>query len=376
MIAKINKFINPSQVKSNGKSSRVKIDIVAEIGKTIDPNTYCQSRGLWFDAVLNSCVNWTYGGGKYTGGGTPYGAGRDGGSGPSPPSSWSDGLYGKDGYTVIRPSTYLIELLSITDPSLINYLNRNQTIADDLVVYLDINGYTQENTDFIIWAVGYLYNNPNVSFEHLLLNRTDYDTTDGDFENNVSGGYDNSTYSDFDAQQDWITIPNVIPKTLFVGWNRALHPNWQCMDYAKDQIKKKGFQISDYYDIGQTFQIYTDQNGVNQTKLAQGLSYLKYALSESIPVIVGVDDASGYPGNLDKTTDHFIVIVGMGTDVNGKYFSFYDNASGDVIQGVHSNNKLYYNSSTGFISGNSQTDYAKAQPRPYSITMIRKSKVI
>ena len=64
----------------------------------------------------------------------------------------------------------------------------------------------------------------------------------------------------------------------------------------------------------------------------------------------------------------------MGTDSNGKYFQFYDNASGEVSQGASSLNKLYYNSTTGIISGSSQTEYAIRQPRQYTITMIRKSK--
>jgi len=109
--------------------------------------------------------------------------------------------------------------------------------------------------------------------------------------------------------------------------------------------------------------------------ITNGLSYLKYALSNGIPVIVGVDDAPGHPGNLDSTTDHFIVIVGMGTDSNGKYFQFYDNASGIVSQGASSLNKLYYNSTTGIISGSSQCiSYVNETAYPYKVTMIRKSK--
>ena len=113
-----------------------------------------------------------------------------------------------------------------------------------------------------------------------------------------------------------------------------LHPNWQCMDYSKEQLRVMGYQISSYYATGQTFQIYTAQNGVKNTALSQGLSYLKYALSNGIPVIVGVDNKPGHPGNLDSTTDHFLVLVGMGTDSNGKYFQFYDNASGLSNQGA------------------------------------------
>ena len=145
------------------------------------------------------------------------------------------------------------------------------------------------------------------------------------------------------------------------------------MDYSKEQLRVMGYQISSYYATGQTFQIYTAQNGVNNTALSQGLSYLKYALSNGIPVIVGVDDAPGHSGNLDSTTDHFIVIVGMGTDSNGKYFRFYDNATGALSNGTSTLNKLYYNSSTKLISGTSQA-IPYSTGLNYTITMIRKSK--
>lgn len=275
-----------------------------------------------------------------------------------------------------QAGVHLIGVLQITEPELQNLLLFNDVVSNELLSYLELNGYSQENKAFIYWAAGYFVINSNDDFDELLTNRTDFDTETGDVDSNTIGGYDLTQYADFDAQQDWTTIPNVIPKSQFVGWNRTLHPNWQCMEYSKEQIGILGYQISDYGATGQTFQIYTHQNGVNQTKLSQGLSYLKYALSAGIPVIVGIDDAPGHPRNLDKTTDHFIVIVGMGTDSFGKFFRFYDNASGEVAQGASDNNKLYYNSATGLITGNSQTDYAKKQPLPYTITMIRKSKAL
>ncbi|MFA5557227.1 MAG: hypothetical protein WCY06_06975 [Flavobacteriaceae bacterium] len=146
------------------------------------------------------------------------------------------------------------------------------------------------------------------------------------------------------------------------------------MDFAKEQIAKKGYTISNYDAPGQTFQIYTESNGVDVDALWEGISYLKYALSNGIPVIVGVDDKLGHPGNIDNTTDHFIVLVGMGSDTNGNYFQFYDNADSEIAKGTSDLNKLYYNSNTGIISGVSQTDYAQNGGLTYIITMIRKSK--
>lgn len=231
-----------------------------------------------------------------------------------------------------------------------------------------------ENIEFVDELIDYLISNPAMSWEIVMNNRTSFDTNEGEVDNYNQGGYDTTAYPTFNPQQQvWPSISPVIPQNKFIGWNRRLHPNWHCMDYSKEQLRVMGYQISSYYSTGQTFQIYTTQNGVNNNMLSQGLSYLKYALSNGIPVIVGVDDAPGHTGNIDNSTDHFIVIVGMGTDSNGKYFHFYDNATGDITNGTSPFNKLYYNSSTGLISGTSQAE-PYSTGLTYTITMIRKSK--
>jgi len=252
-----------------------------------------------------------------------------------------------------------------TKVQIINYLNQNTTN----------NVIAPQAVEFVIEVMDYLFNNPAMTWEILMNNRTSFDTNEGEIDDYINGGFDTTTYSVFNPQtQPWPQIPAVIPQNKFIGWNRTLHPSWHCMGYSKEQLRVMGYQISSYYSAGQTFQVYTALNGVNNTALTNGLSYLKYALSNGIPVIVGVDDAPGHTGNLDNTTDHFIVIVGMGSNSTGNYFQFYDNTSGNISQGANSLNLLYYNSSTGLISGTSQTSYAQSQPYPYILTMIRKSK--
>jgi Peptidase_C39 like family len=167
----------------------------------------------------------------------------------------------------------------------------------------------------------------------------------------------------------------VVTTSDFVGWGTAgIKVN--CMDYAKAQIAKKSKKISNYYAPNQTIQIYKESTGADSTKVKDAIGYLISALNRGIPVIVGVGDAPGsHNPHTDQTTDHFIVIVGMGSDATGKYFIFYDNASGQATQGANSNNKLYFNSATWKISGQSQTTYALgAGMYPYIVTMIRKSK--
>jgi len=101
------------------------------------------------------------------------------------------------------------------------------------------------------------------------------------------------------------------------------------------------------------------------------------ALQRGIPVIVGVDDKPGSSNpQTDNTTDHFIVIVGVGSDSNGIYFTFYDNASGEVSEGTSPTNKLYYNPVTAIISGKSGASFYfnNIATHDYIVTMIRKSK--
>ena len=292
--------------------------------------------------------------------------------------------------------------VSLSDTALNNIINTLQLGANDKVrltwlkleatpaeidainKFLFDNHNTAEAVAFIKEAITALMNKQFNNFDEILYNKTALDSNvTGDLENNVKGNEDVTIYINFDPiQQTWPIIPAVISDSDFIGWG---FPNIErnCMSYAKAQIGKKGFQISNYYNnTGQTIQVYTEQNGVNQIALQKGLSYLIYALENGIPVIVGVDVHSGSPNtNTDNTTDHFVVIVGMGIDNKGKYFIFYDNASGKTPYqnfGANPNNKLYYKSITGLITGESSTQYFNSVDveHNYIMTQIRKSKIL
>lgn len=201
-----------------------------------------------------------------------------------------------------------------------------------------------------------------------------FDTFSGDEDNNSDDNFDLTNYGTYQVGQQWPVISNVIQIDNFVGWG-ASGISENCMSYAKAQIAKKGYKISNYGAPGQTIQIYKSSTGGDINASKEGVAYLLTALQSGIPVIVGVDDKPGSSNpQTDNTTDHFVVIVGTGTDSNGNYFTFYDNASSSVLQGANSNNKFYYNILDGLISGYSQTDYAKGMPQRYIVTMIRKSK--
>ena len=258
--------------------------------------------------------------------------------------------------------------------SVISYLNNSYIDTNSVANYFNQN--PQDLDILFTLGTNFFNQNPNISWEdlkYLLHNKTSYESSLGDIDNNTIGGYDNTFYPDFDFQtHGWPDVSPIISKDDFIGWS---YPgiNRNCMDYAKAQIAIKGYAISNYYDSGQTFQIYTSNNGVNSTELSKGVSYLKYALTNNIPVIVGVDFKLDSPNpGTDNTTDHFVVIVGMGSDAKGMYLIFYDNAVSDPNEGANVNNRLYYNSTTKKFQGQSQSTYGV--DKIYTITMIRKSK--
>ena len=169
----------------------------------------------------------------------------------------------------------------------------------------------------------------------------------------------------------WKTIKPVIPKEKFVGHQHGQ----QCYALAKKQLNAVGYTCGGYYE-STTHQAYTEQKGVNRKETSNAVQYIHNALDNGIPVLAGVDDSPGDPGNHDKTTDHYIVIVGQGNDENGNYFSFYDNATSDKGDGTSENNKLYYDSESGKITGKSQNEYARDCPRDYTLTHIRESRAL
>lgn len=241
---------------------------------------------------------------------------------------------------------------------------------------------TQEKKEFAKNAITALIAGIFTGFDFILNNRTFLNVDPiSDPNDNTQGGEDTTQYADFDpSQETWPTVAPIIPANRFIGWGYdALIIEPDCMTYSKIQIENEGYQISNYFNsTGQTIQVYKEPDGVNQTELTKGLSYLKYALQNGIPVIVGVDAVAGVSPNpqTDNTTDHFVVIVGMGEDAVGKYFTFFDNATNQKpfsSYGASPENKLYYDSSSGLITGTSNSDYSNNSGL-YILTMIRKSK--
>lgn len=189
--------------------------------------------------------------------------------------------------------------------------------------------------------------------------------------------------------EDWTFVAPVIPKEKFIGWGyKKVKKN--CFDYVRKQLEVVGKEVkSPWWGTSFTmndhiYQVYLEidvagmKKGVQKEQFINGVEYLKKTIQDKIPVMVGVDDGDE-KYNTDKTTEHFVTVVGMGSDKNGNYFLFYDNAVGNhkMEIGTSSENKLYCKCSEFKLEGkgDKRIDYIQqSKKKKYIITQIRKTK--
>ncbi len=190
----------------------------------------------------------------------------------------------------------------------------------------------------------------------------------GNFEDDPTVFEEDTTQISFNFHQDpWPSIQNVLSSLQFVEYNFE-----NCLALAKAQIAKAGVNDLGY---GSAYKIYDALGGPYPDIAKFGVEYIITKLKSGLPVIVGIDNRPGTPSakNADGRTDHFVSIVGCGQDAQGKYFTFFDNATNDVNKGTSSSNKLYYDQSTGILSGKSAAPFANAYYN-YIVTQVRKNK--
>lgn len=172
----------------------------------------------------------------------------------------------------------------------------------------------------------------------------------------------------FDFDQDtWPNISNVLSISEFVGYDYR-----NCLVLAQEQIAKAGVKDLGY---GSAFKIFDSQGGPYPNVAKAGVNYIITKLKAGKPVIVGIDNRPGTPSslNIDQKTDHFVTIVGSGEDNNGKYFTFFDNATNLETKGASPLNKLYYFENSGIITGKSAVTQHSSY-HDYIVTQIRKNQ--
>ena len=103
---------------------------------------------------------------------------------------------------------------------------------------------------------------------------------------------------------------------------------------------------------------------INQPNIQKGIQIIDDHLERGIPIVVGVDHSSGHIGNHDKTTDHWILIVGRQCNKKIEYL-FFDPQTSNKDRGTSKNNVLILqedNSLKGIYKN-----------KTYIVTMVRPS---
>lgn len=184
----------------------------------------------------------------------------------------------------------------------------------------------------------------------------------------------------------WNVVSPIIKKEDFIGWGNPTVKNLNCYDYCVKQLNNAGFKLKSpgwsikHIISGSIYQTYLASNvgqmkkGFQEKQFIAGVSYIKRALLARIPVMVGVEHSSGSSSS-DKVTDHYVVIVGMGIDKKGKYFSFYDNSTKYNEIGASAENKIYCNCEEFSLigTGSPANSYLHSGYGQYIVSQIRES---
>ncbi len=110
-----------------------------------------------------------------------------------------------------------------------------------------------------------------------------------------------------------------------------------------------------------------DHTSIALTTDAQsGVSYIDVQLEKGNPVLVGLNHTLSYGIN-DKTTDHFVVIVGRACENNKTYYRFYEVGTSWAHLGQHSNNKFFLGDDFSLRS------YRKNKSEKYLVSQVREN---
>lgn len=154
-------------------------------------------------------------------------------------------------------------------------------------------------------------------------------------------------------------------KIVFYGYNDS--DSVGCFRRCKDMVGSVGYKsvaVTDKSVIQMTkYKSVEEEILVVQKDVKKGIQLIHDFLDDEKPIIIGIEHKLGHTGNYDKTTDHWLVIVGRKTDDKGVHFLFFDPQTGHKDIGTSQKNKLTI-----------QDDFTlkgKYRNKPYTVTMVR-----
>ena len=129
------------------------------------------------------------------------------------------------------------------------------------------------------------------------------------------------------AGRNWVDYRSKITRTssLFGYELSRTSERGQCADYSRLQVEQGE---GNHTAVGSKNRIdmYVEKGGDKaKFDLQKGINTIIENLGEGKSVMAGVMYDSHETGNPNGATNHYVTIVGMGTDKEGAYFSYYDN---------------------------------------------------
>ncbi|MCD9609858.1 hypothetical protein [Tenacibaculum maritimum] len=141
---------------------------------------------------------------------------------------------------------------------------------------------------------------------------------------------------------------------------------------------KNSYGFNDYSNVIQTAIEQNNSIIILDDGTKKAIEYLDQELEKGNPILVGVrhtykkvKKTKGFKHeqNHDKSTDHFVIIVGRGYENEKRYFLFYEVGTSYSDKGQHDDNRLYINDNWS-ITGIPQHNLT----RTYTLTQIRGNK--
>ena len=147
-----------------------------------------------------------------------------------------------------------------------------------------------------------------------------------------------------------------------------------CWHSARDQINMVNSNYKPQLD-NQRVNMYQHKDQSKKgtqtaVNLQTGVDIIVKNLKQGLPVMVGVMyDENKNTKNSNRATNHYINVVGMGNDIKGVYFSYYDNYGGEEKGTNLKRNKFYYSVDIGAFIDN--TNPPIGDDKTYIMTEVR-----
>ncbi|BDD14975.1 hypothetical protein MATR_18000 [Marivirga tractuosa] len=198
----------------------------------------------------------------------------------------------------------------------------------------------------------------------------------GDYLVNIVASIDSSYSNGFQDSSEIRIFPfdmSITDDVEFEGFDSSDPAG--CFRRAADMLENAGYETvaPNHEDIVQMTRNNEDDILEIQDNIVDGIHLINEYLDDDIPIMDGVDYRAGHPGNLDETTDHWLVIVGRTTTNNQTCYRYYDAQTAHETIGTSSENQLC-----------EQDDYTltdtyregSVYERTYTVTMVRPSEEI